>query len=161
MKKYNKCSQFSLPCAFPIPPVTPKAFTETSSFAANTTGPTINVIVLGTIVPLPNFQTLSGGITVNAANTIFTVPNTGRYFIDYQIRLTAGALVGSRLLINGSPNTPSTVFDAVNVTSSLENSIILPLNAGDTISLQLFGLLAAVLLLPGTVGATLTIIQIS
>ncbi|OOR65348.1 BclA C-terminal domain-containing protein [Bacillus mycoides] len=160
MKNFNKCNHFPFPCAFPIPEPPTRAFTETSSFAANTGGPEIDVIIGGTIVPLPDFQNLSGGITVNDDDTIFTVPNTGRYYINYQVNFTASIIMGARLLINGSPNTPSTVIPVVGL-SQITNTSIVNLNAGDTVSLQLFGFALLTILLPGSTGATLTIIQIS
>ncbi|PGT97882.1 BclA C-terminal domain-containing protein, partial [Bacillus cereus] len=134
--------------------------TNVSSFAANTTGALIGVIVLGTDVPLPSDQTLSGGITVDGTNTIFTVPNAGRYLITYGVNLTAALLLSTRLIINGSANTASTITPILSA-SQFNNTIIVSLAAASTIKLQLFGLLGAATLLPGSAGATLTIVQVS
>ncbi|HDR7796183.1 TPA: hypothetical protein QCY19_004921, partial [Bacillus luti] len=134
--------------------------TNVSSFAANTTGATIAVILSGTSVSLPNSQTFSGGITVDGTNTVFTVPNTGRYFINYGVNLQAALLLSTRLLINGVGNTASTITPVLSV-SQFNNTIIVPLTAGSTISLQFFGLLGAAILLSGSAGATLTIMQVS
>ncbi|PFQ40461.1 hypothetical protein COK05_27585, partial [Bacillus cereus] len=140
--------------------ITGTSTTNVSSFAANTTGATILVVLSGTPVPLPSSQSLSGGITVDATNTIFTVPNTGRYFINYEVNLEAALLLSSQLLINGVGNTASTITPLLSV-SQFNNTIIVPLTAGSTITLQLFGLIGAAILLPGSAGATLTIMQVS
>ncbi|WP_460267580.1 BclA C-terminal domain-containing protein, partial [Bacillus luti] len=134
--------------------------TNVSSFAANTTGATIAVILGGTDVPLPSDQTFSGGITVDGTNTTFTVPSAGRYFINYGVNLTAALLLSTRLIINGAANTASTIDPVLSV-SQFNNTIIVLLAAGSTIKLQFFGLLGAAVLLPGSAGATLTIVQVS
>lgn len=132
--------------------------TATSGFAANTSGALINVIVGGTNIPLPNGQSLPTTITVDGTNTIFTVQETGRYYISYQINKTVGLVLSSRLLINGVPLPQSVVSPAVSV-NKYSAEVITSLNAGNTISLQLFGVLAAVTLASG-VGASLTIIRV-
>jgi len=86
------------------------------------------------------------------------VPEGGRYYISYSINLTSGLLLGSRLIINSAPNLASQITPLLNV-SSLNNSIIVPLVAGSTISLEVFGLLGAATLQTGA-GATLSIIRI-
>ena len=83
--------------------------TATSAFAANTSGTALTVLVGGTLVPLPDGQLLSPDITVNGANTVFTVTNAGRYQISYNVNTTASLASGTRLLINGAANTASTV----------------------------------------------------
>ena len=45
--------------------------------------------------------------------------------------------------------------------SHFSNEIIVNLNAGDTITLQIYGILDTVTLLPGAAGATLSIIRLS
>jgi hypothetical protein len=109
------------------------------------------------LIPLPDAQTLDN-ITVDTANEVFTVPENGRYYISYGINLEAGLLLGSRILINGTPNLASQINPILSV-ASFHNSIILPLTVGDTISLQLFGLLGAAALQTGA-GATLSIIRL-
>ena len=136
------------------------ANTTTSAFAANTTGSTLAVVVGGTLIPLPDSQVLSPGITVNGANTVFTVTNAGRYQLSYNVNTTAALASGTRLLINGTPNTASTVAPVVSL-SHFANEILLNLNAGDTISLQMFGIASAATLLPGSAGATLSITRLS
>ncbi|WP_343310398.1 collagen-like protein [Bacillus atrophaeus] len=140
--------------------ITGTGVTVTSGFASNTTGGLIAVVAGGTTIPLPSDQNLSADITVNGANTVFTVGPAGRYYISYQINLTAGLLVSSRILINGSAFTSSIISPAVSL-SNFNNSFITTLAAGSTIQLQLFGLLGAATLLGGSAGAALSIIRLS
>ncbi|KMK77318.1 hypothetical protein AB990_07165, partial [Alkalihalobacillus pseudalcaliphilus] len=137
---------------------TAENFTETSGFAGNTTGATIAVVLGGTPVPLPSVQNL-GPIAVNGANTIFTVPEAGRYYIAYNLNFTAGLLVSSQVLINGAVSPALTRTPAVAL-SQLDANAIVTLTAGTTIELQLFGLLGAAIL-QGGLGASLTIIRLS
>jgi hypothetical protein len=109
---------------------------------------------------LPNDQNLSADITANAANTVFTVAPAGRYYISYHINLTAGLLVSSRVLINGTPFTSSIIAPVASL-ANFNNSFIVTLAADSTIQLQLFGLLGAATLLGGSVGAALNIIRLS
>ncbi|QUF66762.1 BclA C-terminal domain-containing protein [Bacillus atrophaeus] len=140
--------------------ITGTGVTVTSGFASNTTGGLIAVVAGGTTIPLPSDQNLSADITVNSANTVFTVGPAGRYYISYQINLTAGLLVSSRILINGSAFTSSIISPAISL-SNFNNSFITTLAAGSTIQLQLFGLLGAATLLGGSAGAALSIIRLS
>lgn len=104
----------------------------------------------------------SGSFTVNVANTVFTVPATGRYYLTYQINTTAGLLAGSRLILNGDTPIPSSIISPAVAISNYNNDVIVNLSAGDTISLQLFGLVATVVLTGGgSAGASLTIIRLN
>lgn len=134
--------------------------TATSAYAANTGGTVITVILAGTLVPLPNAQLLSPDITVNGANTVFTVNTAGRYRLSYDINTTVALASGTRLLINGAANTASTVAPLVSL-SHFANEILLDLNAGDTVSLQMFGIASVATLLPGSAGASLTMLRLS
>ncbi|SEO96551.1 hypothetical protein SAMN04488134_1251, partial [Amphibacillus marinus] len=136
---------------------TGESVTETSAYAANTSSPIIAVVLGGTAVTLPDAQTLDG-IVASAGNTVFTVPETGRYYIAYNVNTTVSLLLGTRLLINGTPNAASTRNPLLSV-SSFTNDIIVPLTAGSTITLELFGLLGAATLQAGA-GANLTIIRV-
>lgn len=134
--------------------------TATAAFAANTTGGIIAVVLAGTLVNLPSSQVLSPDITVNAANTIFTVNTAGLYRISYNINTTAALLMGSRLIINGSANTVSTL--PANIARlNFKNETDINLGVGATVSLQLFGLLSAATLLSGSAGASLMIVRIN
>jgi hypothetical protein len=127
-----------------------------TGFASNTTGSVIAVILGGTSVPLPSNQSLGSNVTINGANTEFTVLQTGRYRIAYGVNMTASLLVSSRLMLNGAPSAAGTVAPALAV-SRLSAEVVLNLTAGDTIGLQLFGLLGAVILTPASQGAFMTI----
>ncbi|QOQ56263.1 BclA C-terminal domain-containing protein [Bacillus amyloliquefaciens] len=140
--------------------ITGTSLTATSGFASNTGGGIVAVVVGGTTISLPNDQNLSADITANAANTVFTVAPAGRYYISYQINLTAGLLVSSRVLINGTPFTSSIIAPVASL-ANFNNSFIVTLAADSTIQLQLFGLLGAATLLGGSVGAALNIIRLS
>lgn len=136
-------------------------FTTTSGFADNTSSASINVAVGGTPVPLPNDQILPAGISVDATNTIFTIANAGTYRISYTVNLSAALAVGTRLLINGSPNTSTTV-PATLTLSGFSNEVILVVTAGTTVTLQLFGLAITANLSPGGAsGASLMMIRLS
>ncbi len=134
--------------------------TADSAYAANTSGSTVGVILGGTPVPLPNSQVLPAGITPNAANTIFTVAAPGLYRISYTINTTATLGAGSRLIINGTPNMASTLTPGLS-TSRFANEILVNLPANSTVSLELYGLIAAAILLPNASGASLQIVRLS
>ncbi|MEH7816484.1 BclA C-terminal domain-containing protein [Bacillus velezensis] len=140
--------------------ITGTSLTATSGYASNTGGGVVAVIAGGTTISLPNEQNLSADITANAANTIFTVAPAGRYYISYHINLTAGLLVSSRILINGTPPASSIIAPVASL-ANFNNSFIVTLPARSTIQLQLFGLLGAVTLLGGSAGAALNIIRLS
>ena len=134
--------------------------TATSSFAANTSGSVLAVVLAGVLVPLPDAQVLPADITVNAANTVFTVNTAGRYRLSYEVNTTAALASGTTLLINGTANTASTIAPLVSL-SHFSNEIMLNLAAGTTISLQMFGIVSAATLRPGSAGASLMITRLS
>lgn len=131
--------------------------TVNSMSALNTTGQIIAVVLGGTPVPLPNDQNLDS-FTVNGANTIFTVPVTGTYLISYKISTTAALLMSSEILRNGVALPGSIVSPTVSV-NEFSVTLIAPLTAGDTLGLQLFGLLGAAVLQGGT-GASLNVVRL-
>ncbi|WP_415782897.1 BclA C-terminal domain-containing protein, partial [Bacillus manliponensis] len=134
--------------------------TETYAFANNTSGTAVAVLLGGTNVPLPNNQDIGTGITINGANTVFTIANAGHYYISYTINLTLGLLVSSRITVNGAPLAGTINSPAVAATS-FSAMIITNIPAGATISLQLFGLVAVATLSTATPGAAVTIIRVS
>lgn len=134
--------------------------TATSSFAANTSGSVLAVVLAGVLVPLPDAQVLPADITVNGANTIFTVNTAGRYRLSYEVNTTASLASGTTLLINGTANTASTIAPLVSL-SHFSNEVMLNLAAGTTVSLQMFGIVSAATLLPGSAGASLMITRLS
>ena len=147
--------------AGPTGPTGPNV-TATNAFAANTQGDAIPVIVAGVSVPLPNNQVLSPDITVNGKNDTFTVNTAGRYRISYNINTTLALGVGSRLMISGKTNKASDIKPApLNPLSRFANDILVDLEAGDEVTLQLYGLLGGATLLPGSVGASLSMVRLS
>ena len=120
----------------------------------------LSAIAGSTSIPLPDGQLLSPDITVNGTNTVFTVNTAGRYQLSYNVNTTTALPSGTRLLINGAPNTASTVVPAVPL-SHFSNEILLDLKAGTTVSLQMFGIVSAATLLPGSTGAALSITRLS
>lgn len=134
--------------------------TGNSAFAANTSGPTISVTVGGTLIPLPSNQILPPDITVDGTNTIFTINEAGRYRISYQVNTTLALAIGSTILLNGTSLVQATIAPALAI-SNFSNEILIDITSGDTISLQLFGLITSAILLPGSAGATLMIVQLS
>jgi hypothetical protein len=143
---------------------TETSITANSMYASNTIGSVILVALGGaTSIALPNNQNLDSFIP-NGANTVFTVPETGRYYITYQINTTAavGIGAGARIIRNGTP-IPGSILRPVISVATFNNDIIVNLTAGDTISLQLFSsilLTATLLSTAGSIGAALTIIRI-
>ena len=114
---------------------------------ANTTAVVIPVVVGGTDVPLPDNQNLNT-FTVDGTDTEFTVPTTGEYLVSYSVATTVALLVSSQVLQNGTPIAASIVTPTI-ATDRMSTSFIVPLTAGDTLTLQLFGLLGAATLLGG------------
>ncbi|MEK3929620.1 BclA C-terminal domain-containing protein [Bacillus sp. FSL R7-0642] len=140
--------------------ITGTIITTNSMFANNTLGGPISVILGGTNIPLSNNQSL-GNFTVNATNDIYTIPVTGRYYLTYQINTTTSLLAGTRILLNSSTPLPGSIFSPAISTSNYNNNLITNLIAGNTISLQIFGVLSIVNLVGGgSTGASLTIIRI-
>lgn len=76
-------------------------------------GPTISAAVFGAVVALPNSQILPAGITVNRTNDTFTVAPAGRYRLSYHINTALSLLLGSRLMLNGSAKTASTILPSL------------------------------------------------
>ena len=108
-------------------------------------------------MPLPNAQSLDG-FTANGANTVFTVPQTGTYLITYHVNPTVAVAMTSQVLRNGTA-IPGSVRSPV-ATVSYEATVITPLTAGDTLTLQLSGV-AAVVVLQGGSGASLTAVRLA
>ena len=92
----------------------------------------------GTNIPLPNDQQLNN-VTVNGANDTFTVQQAGTYEIEYAIHLTAPMPMSTRITKNGASISTSEV--ATDPRDSFTKVFTVALAAGDTISLQLQGLL--------------------
>ncbi|MGG3413377.1 hypothetical protein ABER77_00005, partial [Bacillus safensis] len=137
-------------------------FTDTALYAANSSGPTIVTVAGGTNIPLPNFQNITG-FTANGTSTVFTVLQTGKYYITYQVNTTTALLISTRLLLNEATTISGSVQSPVISTSLINNTVIVNLTAGNTISLQFFGAVVTAILVGGggAAGASLTIIRLS
>ena len=72
-------------------PAGPAAATVSMN-AQNTAASPLAIIIGKIAIPLPNDQFLNC-FTINAANTIFTFPVTGTYFITYHIKATDALLM--------------------------------------------------------------------
>ena len=125
--------------------------------AQNTTSAIIAVVLGGTDVPLPNNQNLST-FGVDATNTIFTVPETGRYLISYGVQITIALLLSTQITLNGGPLSPSIITPTI-AQDIFSTSFIVNLTAGDSLTLQLFGLLGAATL-SGGASTYLTVIRL-
>lgn len=140
------------------------SLTQTNAFGVNSAGTTFNLNILlasSALVPFPTLVLLSPGIVINGAGTIFTINTFGRYRISYQVNTTAALLMGTRLLINGTPNAASTVYPVLG-TTSYKNEIDIDVGTGTTVSLQVYTIaISAATLLAGGAGATLQIIRLS
>lgn len=132
--------------------------TATSAYAY-ASGTALTAVVGGTPVALPNGKILPAGITVDGSNTTFTVATAGRYRISYAVNLLASLLVSTRIMINGSANTASTVDPLISL-SNFSNEIIVDLTAGSTVQLQIVGIALNLTLATGA-GATLMITRLS
>ena len=102
------------------------------------------MVLGGTIIPLPDNQVLNG-ITSSGANTTFTVQESGEYELSYDIHLSNSFLVSSRIKVNGNGNNGS-VYTPSTSTKHLSGTTTVTLTAGDTLNLELYGLIGALTL---------------
>ena len=126
--------------------------------ALNTSASTLSVTTDVTDIPLP-VQPYMDGFTADAANTEFAVAQTGTYLISYDIKMTSGLPMSSRITLNGTP-----ITNSINTSSTSSNeysvTFMQPLTADDILALQLYGVNGPVSLQAGT-GASLNIVKIA
>lgn len=126
--------------------------------ALNTSASTLSVTTDVTDIPLP-VQPYMDGFTADAANTEFAVAQTGTYLISYDIKMTSGLPMSSKITLNGTP-----ITNSINTSSASSNeysvTFMQPLTAGDILALQLYGVNGPVSLQAGT-GASLNIVKIA
>lgn len=126
--------------------------------ALNTSASTLSATTDGTDIPLP-VQPYMDGFTADAANTEFAVAQTGTYLISYDIKMTSGLPMSSKITLNGTP-----ITNSINTSSTSSNeysvTFMQPLTAGDILALQLYGVNSPVSLQAGT-GASLNIVKIA
>ena len=132
--------------------------TATSAYAY-ATGSTLTATPGGTPVPLPDGQILPSGVTADASDTTFTIAVAGRYRISYAVNTTVALALSTQIVINGTPNTASTVAPLLSL-SNYSNEIMVDLTAGSTVQLQAVGLSVSLTLTDGA-GATLMIMRLS
>lgn len=106
---------------------------------------------------MPDEQTLDG-VTVNGANTQFTITVAGLYRIAYYVNIVTPDSFASLLLINGATYNPSLV-DVGGDINSTSTEVFATLAVGDTVSVGLLGEPATLELSAGS-GTVLVIQQI-
>ncbi|MCL1884997.1 MAG: hypothetical protein FWF81_14720 [Defluviitaleaceae bacterium] len=126
--------------------------------AQNQAGTSIAVILLGTAIPLATIG-YNNGFTANAANTQFTVENTGVYRISYKVNVTASALLSTSVYKNGTAIAALDQVAAISLTNFGCEAIV-SLNQGDVLQLTFYGLLGTAILASG-VGAVMTVVRIN
>lgn len=119
----------------------------------------LTATLAGVPVSLPNGQILPSGISVNPANTLFTVATAGRYRISYTVNTTVAIFLSTQIALNGVVN-PASIIDPVLGLSNYSNEILVDLAAGTTVQLQLVGASINLTLTSGA-GATLMITRLS
>ncbi|QCT01697.1 triple helix repeat-containing collagen [Paenibacillus algicola] len=129
-----------------------------TGFAANTSGYVMAVVMNGTDIPLPDAQNMGSYIS-SSRTTTFIVNEAGRYKLSYSINLTEPLLVSTRINVSGVQVRASTI-EPINPQSQFSASVIVNLSAGDTVSLQMYGINRAINLLPASQGASLMIERI-
>lgn len=135
--------------------------TATNAYAASTKGAAFTVLMSGTNVALPDAQTLSPDITVNGANDTFTVAESGRYRVSYNINSVTPLTLGARLMVDGTEIEASNVMPQTAPLSRLSNDFLMDLPAGAKVSLQVYGYAGLVTLLPNSIGASLSMVRLS
>ena len=134
---------------------TGSALTDTFASATNTNGDPIAVTVIGTKVPLPT-QNLSN--VTSTGGTDFTVTQAGSYLVSYSVNVTAALLMSACVFVDGSCEGTLLHANVLSV-SNYNGQSILNLTAGQTLSLQLYGLLGAATL-QGGAGARMSIVRL-
>ncbi|WP_304952643.1 BclA C-terminal domain-containing protein [Xylophilus sp. ASV27] len=134
-----------------------------SAYAANTSSSVIPVVISGTNVPLPGLQEL-GTFTTNGNSDAFTVPSTGLYLVSYDIITSPLVGIFSQVSVNGAPRPALTDTVGIDTGTRINRhrQAILPLVAGDTLQLQLGGMLGAVTLQGNSnePGASMSIVRL-
>ena len=108
----------------------------------------------------------SSDIKSTPTGTQLTVNTPGRYLISYNVNTSVPSNAGTRLMINGKADPASVIAPSIAVPPTVLKShfsaeIIVDLTAGSTVSLQMFGPLANITLMPSSGGANLSVIRLS
>lgn len=111
----------------------------------------------GVTISLPDYQVVSG-VDVNDQNNVFTILKSGIYRVVFHINGEGHIFAFSRLILNGEV-VPQTVINQGSSQPSQSAEVLLPLKAGDKISLELYGFSNRITLGAG-VGASLSIYKL-
>ena len=134
--------------------------TSNSLAVANTSISSVFVPVGGVaLIPLPDNQTLTT-YSINSANTIFTIPDTGLYYLSYFISITSDLLLTASLTQNGVVIPGSSSVSPVN-THTYTATIVTSLQQGDEISLSFSGSYSGTVTFASGIGASLIIMRLS
>lgn len=132
-------------------------FTTTHMSAIHTSGIDLDVSTSGANIPLNGANVLSN-FTASENFESFTVNESGTYFLIYNIKTRDETTVKTRVTKNNALIS-GTVRSSSVPTSNFSLSIIVNLNQGDQISLQMYDLDATIKLQGGT-GASLVLIRL-
>ncbi|MBP1924211.1 hypothetical protein J2Z76_000064 [Sedimentibacter acidaminivorans] len=113
-------------------------------------------VVGGADVPFSNNGPLAN-ITHTVGTTTVTVTLAGSYQIDYSLSITAGIGAAIAIAVNGTVDA-STPISALVATGELSGTAILPLAAGDVITLRNDSAVSLTMSLAPSVGAQLNLI---
>lgn len=133
-------------------------FAVTNMSAIHTGGITLDVVQDGVAIPLNGTRILNG-FTTASPFTQFTVGESGIYYLTYNIKIVTAVTLRTRITVNGSPLSGSNKYTSVPDTN-YALSILVPLSAGDAISLELYGYAGSVRIQGGT-GAALVLIRLN
>ena len=142
------------------------AVTATAAYLTSTGGQTVSVLKDGAAISMSDIVRNSPDISISNGKDI-TVNTPGRYLISYNVNTSLPSNAGTRLMINGMANpasviAPSTAAPSTAVLKShFSAEIIVDLTAKSTVSLQMFGVLANIILMPDSGGANLAIVRLS
>jgi len=87
------------------------------------------------------------------------VDTAGLYRISYLVNTTEPVAAGTRLMIKGAANLASTIAPGLPL-NHFSNEVMLRLDAGDTVALEMFGVDKTVRLVPSGLGASLSITRL-
>lgn len=132
-------------------------FTTSHMSAIHTGGITLNVSSSGTNIPLNGANVLNG-FTANETFETYTVDESGTYFLIYNIKTRDETTVKTRVTRNDTLLSGTVRSSSVR-TSNFSLSIIVNLNQGDQISLQMYDLNENITIQGGT-GASLVLIRL-
>jgi hypothetical protein len=127
--------------------------------AFNIAGGRVNFSRNNALVPFPDTSINTSYLT-NDARTVFTVPEDGIYYIEYDIYTTKQVDMQTTILRDGQPLSGTGNSFSVN-DYHFSGAVITPLNSNDIISVQMTDTNDSYVLLNDDIGARLTIYKIA